>query len=593
LEPLTGLDASFLYLEDAHTPMHVGSLLVFEGSMKFTEFRNTLAARVHLVPKLRQRLVMVPLGLGKPYWADDPDFNINMHLQHVGLPRPGSWRELRSLAARIFSRPLDRRRPLWDMVFVEGLDQIPQLPPGSVALISKVHHAAVDGVSGADMMSVLFDVTREPRQVKPPTPRIVEPIPNELTMLGRTMRRTAGKPALVPQLVRELVQTARAGPQVRSRGHDAPPAPFTAPPTPLNRVISPERIWNTALLDLDRVKLVKDVLSCTLNDVVLGICASALRRYLDEKDALPAESLVAMVPVSTRPKEEHGTGGNRLSAMLVELRTDIEDPVDRLRAIKTGVQGGKAHQSAIGARTLADVAEFVPFGLAGRASRLYSRFQMSERHRPLFNCVITNVPGPQMEMYVAGHKLFATMGMAPIIDGMGLIITVFSYNGVLSLSPTSCPSVMPDLDDFSRYLREAANELEERALQLRAAQGAAEQDRHTEQELDLAPLFEQMKERLQSLNEERPLGAGELQLHVTGRQEQDWLLRLDELSVEPGASDTADAKLTIRGDHLHQVFTGKLDPQVAFVQGKLRIEGDVSKAMELGTLLTQIQDRAP
>lgn len=593
MEPLTGLDASFLYLEDAHTPMHVGSVLVFEGSMKFDDFRDTLASRVHLVPKLRQRLVMVPLGLGKPYWAADPDFNINMHLQHVGLPRPGSWRELRTLAARIFSRPLDRRRPLWDMVFVEGLDQIPQLPPGSVALISKVHHAAVDGVSGADMMSALFDVTREPRSVKPPPPRIVEPIPNELTMLGRTMRKTAGKPALVPQLLRELMQTARAGQQVRSRGHDAPPAPFTAPPTPLNHLISPERIWNTALLDLDRVKLVKDVLCCTLNDVVLGICASALRRYLAEKDALPEESLVAMVPISTRPKEAHGTGGNQISAMLVELRTEIEDPVDRVQAIKAGVQGGKAHQSAVGANTLADVAEFVPFGLAGRASRLYSRFQMAERHRPLFNCVITNVPGPQQDMYVAGHKLFATMGMAPIIDGMGLIITVFSYNGVLSLSPTSCPSVMPDLDDFSRYLREAANELEERALELRAAQGASAQDRHAEQDLDLAPLFEQMKDLLQSSTAERPLGTGELQFHVTGNSEQDWLVNLDARSVESGSSDTADAKLSIRGDHLHQIFTGQLDPQVAFVQGKLRIDGDVSKAMELGSLLTQLQGQVP
>ena len=300
MQPLSGMDASFLYMEDVHTPMHVGGVAVFEGSMEFEDFRGMLASRIHLVPRLRQRLVMVPLGLGKPYWIDDPDFNLDRHIQHIGLPRPGNWRQLRQLAARTFSLPLDRRRPLWDIVFVEGLDEVPMVPPGSVALISRVHHAAIDGVSGADMMSILFDVTKEPRKVDLPEPRNIPSVPNELQVMRQVFKKIAGKPARVPQLMRDVVNIVRAGQEARFQGLEVPPAPFTAPATPFNRVISQDRIWNTALLELDRVKVIKETMGCTLNDVVLAICAGALRRYLIEKDALPIEPLVAMVPVSTR-----------------------------------------------------------------------------------------------------------------------------------------------------------------------------------------------------------------------------------------------------------------------------------------------------
>jgi hypothetical protein len=378
MQALSGLDSSFLYLEDAHQPMHVGSVLVFEGSMNFEDFRETMASRVHLVPRLRQRLAMVPFGIGKPYWVEDPAFNLDMHLQHVALPSPGSWKELRGLAARTFSVPLDRTRPLWEMTFVEGLDQIPQVPPGSVAVINKVHHAAIDGVSGADMMSVLLDITKEPRR-----------------------------------------GALRAAAQVRNKGIDAPPVPMTAPPTPINHTITGQRIWNTALLELDRVKGIRKIAGCTLNDVVLAICAGALRRYLDEKGELPDKPLLAMVPVSTRGQDEHGKMGNKVSAMLLDIATDIADPVERLNVIKEHTQGGKAFERAGATRAFVDLWDFIPFGLANRVLRLYSRFRVAEMHNPLFNLVITNVPGPQVDMYMAGHKLLATMGMAPLVDGMG------------------------------------------------------------------------------------------------------------------------------------------------------------------------------
>jgi WS/DGAT/MGAT family acyltransferase len=586
MQPLTGLDSSFLFLEDSHQPMHVGSVLVFEGSMTFEAFRETLATRVHLVPRLRQRLAMVPLGIGKPYWVEDPAFNLDMHLQHVALPSPGSWRELRGLAARIFSTPLDRTRPLWEMTFIEGLDEIPQVPPGSVAIISKVHHAAIDGVSGADMMGVLLDVTKEPRRFDPPTPRAVPPVPNEIEVLGHTARKILGKPSEIRRVASEVRSALRAAAQVQQKGLDAPPIPMTAPPTPMNHTINGQRIWNTALLELDRVKGIRKATGCTLNDVVLAICAAALRRYLDEKEALPDKPLIAMVPVSTRGKDEHGQMGNKVSAMMLDLATNIADPVERLHVIKAHTKGGKAFERAGATRALVDLWDFIPFGLANRMTRLYSRFRVSEMHNPIFNCVITNVPGPQMDLYMAGHKLLATMGMAPLVDGMGLLITVLSYNGVLSISPISSPAVMPDLDVFARYLREAANELEAAVVPEREA---TIDEAEAKIAAELAEAFvAQMRSTLEKAPRDRSLGEGTFQLCVTGNADKSWRIDLEERSVVEGNGKPADARLTIRDAHLAEIIKGNLDPQIAFVQGKLQVDGDINKAIEFGSLLPKV-----
>ncbi len=585
LKPLSGLDSSFLFLETPRQPMHVGSVLVFEGTIRFDDFRDVMAARLHLVPRMRERLVMVPFGIGKPYWAEDPDFNVDMHLQHVALPRPGAWRDLRSLASRIFSVPLDRTRPLWEMTFVEGLDNIPQVPPGSVALISKVHHAAIDGISGADMLGILLDVTPEPREFAQPTPRHVPPIPNELEVLRYTGRKIAGKPSEILRVAKEAIGAARATSETQKKqGDDAPPAPMSAPITPLNHLISGQRIWNTALLELDRVKAIKTAAQCTLNDVVLAICAGALRRYLVDRGALPLKPLVAMVPVSTRQEDQRGTMGNMVSAMTVELATNIEDPVERLRALKFHTRSGKAVEKAGAARTMSDIAEFIPFGLASQMTRLYSRFKVSELHNPFFNLVITNVPGPQIDLYMAGHKLLATMGMAPIMDGMGLLITVLSYNGVLSISPVSSPAVMPDLDKFARYLRESANELEAAVVPKRDEEAATNGAVAKEMQV----FVDRIRSMLRDAPTQEPIGTGRFQLRITGAAEKNWMVDLVDRSVTEGLTDGADATLTIRGDHLSEILHGNLDPQIAFVQGKLRVEGDVNKAIEFGTLLPQV-----
>lgn len=481
MQELSGLDASFLYLETPKIPMHIGGVAIIEGSLKFDDFRQYVSDRVHTVEKLTQKLVTVPLSLDRPYWVEDPDFDINMHLHRTALPRPGGWKELRYLASRIFSQQLNRERPLWEFIFVEGLDSIPQVPKGSVALISKVHHSGFDGKSGADLMSMLFDVSPKPRSPAPKLPREVDEIPGPIGLMAKSAYNFISRPTKLPGLLWDTGKaTLKAGYMTRAQGIKMPTMPFRAPKTRFNDTVEMERVWNSAILDIQRVKVLRKVVEgATLNDVILAICAGALRRYLLEKDELPDKPLVAMVPVSTRTAEEKNAMGNQVSAMYVQLATDIEDPIKRLEKIHINTLVGKLYQDAIDAKSLMGYAELIPFGLAGVAARFYSRAAIAKHHNPFFNVIITNVPGPQIPLYLAGHKLIVNMGTAPIFDGMGLIMPICSYNGTLSISPTSSANLMPDLDDFTRYIRESANELElavQQKLAGRAALDALLQD---------------------------------------------------------------------------------------------------------------------
>jgi putative sterol carrier protein len=397
-----------------------------------------------------------------------------------------------------------------------------------------------------------------------------------------------GKPSEIKRVAGEIGEALQAAGRVKDKGVETPPIPMTAPHTSINRTVSGQRIWNTALLELDRVKGIRKITGCTLNDVVLAICAGALRRYLDEKGELPHQPLIAMVPVSTRGNDEHGKMGNKVSAMFLDIATNVADPVERLRVIQKHTQGGKAFEKAGATRAFVDLWDFIPFGLANRVIRLYSRFRVSEMHNPVFNCVITNVPGPQIDMYMAGHKLLASMGMAPLVDGMGLLITVLSYNGVLSISPTSSPAVMPDLDIFTRYLRESANELEAAVLPHRMPEDVAG-DANAAAVAEMTEAFvAQMRSTLEQAEGGDSLGEGKFQLRITGAGEQTWMIDMDDRSVTEGNGRPADATLTIRDAHLAEILRGNLDPQIAFVQGKLRVDGDISKAIEFGSFLPKV-----
>ncbi len=588
VKPISGMDATFLYVETPTSPMHIGSVAVIEGSIEFETFRSIILSRIHMIPKLRQRLVYVPLSIDYPYWVDDPNFDIDMHIHHIALPKPGNWKTLRKIASQIFSEPLDQSRPLWSFTFVEGLDNIPQLPKGSIAVISKIHHVAIDGIGGAGILGLLFDFTPAVKDIPEPKPYKPEPLPNELAMMLKSTLSFVEKPLKFPKLISEAVTaTFKAGMLTRVKKVNLPAAPFTAPPSPLNGIISPHRKWNTAILSLERIKALKNIMQTTFNDVLLAICAGALRRYLLEKDKLPIKPLVAMVPISTRVKGDEEEEGNQISSMLIQLATNIEDPIERLETIHENTVRGKTYQGAIGAKTLANMAEAVPFGIANQAARLYSRYHISEMHNPVFNVTITNVPGPQFPLYLNGHKLQSVMGMAPIIDGMGLIITIFSYNGQVTISPTSDAKTMPDIDIFTRYIRESANELEAAALKKKA------QKKPLKKQIQKAAsdaLFSHVRKQLKLNAQYIKPNNGLFRFVVTGDAPREWRVDLNKSPglVRRGKVKDPDVTLTIADEHLIRIGRGELSLQTAFIQGRLKMEGDSAKAMKLGTILSKL-----
>lgn len=598
LKPISGMDSTFLYVETPTSPMHIGSVAIIEGSLDFETFKKTIASRIHQIPKLRQRLIHVPLSIDYPYWVEDPDFNLDMHIDHIALPKPGSWKNLRKLASKIFSEPLDKSRPLWSFTFVEGLDELSQVQPGSVAIISKIHHVAIDGVGGAGLLGIMFDLGPDVGPIREPKEYNPAPLPNELALIMKSTLSFAQKPLKFPTLVKDtLMSTLKAGFMTRAQHLDLPTAPFSAPKTPLNGIISAQRKWNTTILSLDRVKKLKTIMGTTLNDVMLAICSGALKRYLEEKKKLPKKPLVAMVPISTK-QQKAGEGGNNLSAMLVQLATDVEDRIERLETIYENTIKGKTYQGALGAKSLSNIAEAVPFGVANQAARLYSRFNLSKLHNPIFNIAITNVPGPQLPIYLHGNKLHSIMGTAPIIDGMGLIITILSYNGNITISPTSDVKSMPDLDVFSDYILEEANALEKDILAFekngktkskskskKATKKTAKSEK-SETESFFNFIRKYLKDHPKFLK--KPIGL--FQFHVTGNDPKDYQLNLRKApgSVRKGVSKSPDVTITVKEKHLLQIARKKLNLQMAFVQGRIKIEGDPAVGMKLASVLKQL-----
>ena len=591
MKSISGLDAAFLYAETPTSPMHIGSVAVIEGSLEFDTFRSIINSRLHHIPKLRQRLVYVPFSIDYPYWVDDPNFDIDMHLYHIALPKPGGWKELRKIASTIFSSPLDQSRPLWSFYFVEGLDNVPQVPKGSVAVISKIHHVAIDGVGGAGMLSLIFDFTNERKKIPEPKPYNPAPLPNELSMIMKSTMSFAQNPLKFPKLVSSaLTSSLKAGMITRVQHSELPTAPFSAPPSPLNGIISAKRKWNTAILSLDRIKALKTTMGTTMNDVMLAICAGALRKYLLDKDKLPLKPLVAMVPISTRTEADENSTDNQISSMLVQLATNIEDPIERLEVIHENTIRGKTYQGAVGAKSLANMAEMVPFGVANQAARLYSRYKIAEMHNPVFNVTITNVPGPQFPLYLHGNKLLSVMGMAPIIDGMGLIITILSYDGLVTVSPTSDSKTMPDIDVFTRYIRESANFLEAAILKHGKRKKKVTKKEATKK-MESEAMFKHVKKHLKINAKFIKPNNGLFQFHVTdGDTTNDWKIDLNKSpgDVRKGKAKDPDATFTISDEHLMRVARGKLNLQTAFIQGRLSIEGDTTRAMKLGSILSKI-----
>ncbi|MCP4205176.1 MAG: wax ester/triacylglycerol synthase family O-acyltransferase [bacterium] len=470
MRQLSGLDAGFLTLETKSAPMLIGSVSVLDpntptGRLTVERFRTVLGERLQGAVALRRRLASLPLDLSRPYWIElsPEDVDLEVHVERTRLPEPGGWHELSELMAFELSQPLDRKLPLWQILFVEGLNTVPGAPENAVALIARVHHAAVDGVSGAEILGMLFDGSRAIGPAADPASDPASDRPREpraLDLLTRAGRDLASLPRSVPAVVGQSLLGLAGGAWSRVRKGDGPPRLFSAPRTPLNRPIAAERSWAPAILELDRLKAIKNKENATVNDVVLSICSGALRGWMQDTEDLPDEPLVAMVPVSVRGDAEKARAGNLVSAMLVSLATDEPEPLARLRTIRDAARSSKVALQAVGARTLVRSAELFPFALSGLGVRLYSRLHLAERHRPMFNLVITNVPGPPRPLTVGGARMLMHVGAAPLFDGLGLILPVFSYAGSISIGVTADRRIMPDAAGFADRLKASLDELE-------------------------------------------------------------------------------------------------------------------------------------
>ena len=472
MQQLTGLDAAFLAMETSSVYGHVGSVCVLDPStspepLTLERLQGVISSRLHLVPPFRRRLAEVPFGFDQPYWIEDPDFDIEFHVRELALPAPGDDKQLAEQAARLHARPLDRRRPLWELYLISGLSG------DRLAVYTKVHHAAIDGVSGNDILAAVLDVTPEGRDLGEVPPWTCDKVPGSVPLLARSMVSLAGHPVrgvrLAAGLVRSLPGLAASPTRPKlpvvdrllpRRGASAvlSQSGLRAPRTPFNKPVSPHRRWAFCTVPLADVKLIKNAAGATVNDVVMALSAGALRRWLVDHDALPEGPLVAAVPVSVRTAEQQGKGGNRVSTMTAPLPTQIADPAERLALCHVAMRAAKDQHGALPADLLSDVTQFAMPALAGQAARMAARLRLVEWLSP-FNLIVSNVPGPKLPLYYAGARLVSYYPLSAIADGQGLNITVMSYEDGMHFGLIACRELVPDLDRLAGYLLDELDEL--------------------------------------------------------------------------------------------------------------------------------------
>ncbi|MXP47058.1 wax ester/triacylglycerol synthase family O-acyltransferase [Altererythrobacter luteolus] len=464
------MDASFVALETRNSPMHIGSLLIYNpetapgGFVRFKDILNFFESRMQLSRTIRQRMVKVPFDLDYPYWIEDPDFDLEYHVRHVALPKPGDWRQLCIQAARIFARPLDLTRPPWEFTIVEGLDNIEGVTKGSYAMVTKVHHAAIDGMSGVDLLEAMH--TLEPDAPPPETPDTwqAEKIPSAVELLGRSYVSALANP------MKQLEVAAKAAPGIANAIKGLAVKDFkvgadmVAPRCRFNRVISPNRVVEGRSVPLADIKAIRALApGCKVNDVFLAIVGGAMRKYLLSKDDLPGRTLTAMAPISVRSKDEKGDMGNQVAAMIAPLGTHIEDPAERLAFVHDKTTNSKAMTEAMGARNMTEMSKVSPALFMALGAQLYTRLGLANRVSAPYSTVVTNVPGPPVSIYSSGARLESQMGLLCLTDGLGLGHVVQSYVDEATIAFTACRSLMPDPDFYAQCIEESFEELRDLA----------------------------------------------------------------------------------------------------------------------------------
>ncbi|MXP31784.1 wax ester/triacylglycerol synthase family O-acyltransferase [Erythrobacter jejuensis] len=459
------MDASFVALETPTSPMHIGSILIYNpetapgGFVRFKDILGFFESRMQLSKTIRQRLVRVPFELDYPYWIEDPDFDLEYHVRHVALPKPGDWRQMCIQAARIFARPLDLTRPPWEFTVVEGLDNIPGVTPGSFAMVTKVHHAAIDGMSGIDLMEAMH--TLDPNEAAPNAPDEWKPekIPNPIELLGKSYLSALTNP------MKQLEVAAKAAPGLANAIKGLATQDFKvssdmiAPRSRFNRKISSGRVVEGRSVPLADIKAIRALVpGAKVNDVFLAIVGGALHRYLTEKDDLPKATLTAMAPISVRSKGEKGDMGNQVAAMVAPLGTHMEDPLERLQFVHDKTVNSKAMTDAMGARNMTEMSKVSPALFMALGAQLYTRLGLANRVGPPFSTVVTNVPGPPIPIYSSGARLESMMGLVCLTDGMGLGHVVQSYTDEATISFTACRKLLPDPEFYIQCIQNSFEE---------------------------------------------------------------------------------------------------------------------------------------
>jgi WS/DGAT/MGAT family acyltransferase len=463
MQQLSGQDASFIYSEQVHAPTHITSIAIYDpstapgGDVTFDQILEHIDARLHLARAFRQRVVRVPADLDHPYWIEDGEFDLEYHVRQLALPRPGDWDQFCTQAARLHARPLDLTRPLWELYVIEGLDGIEGVPAGSFGTVLKVHHAAVDGKSGVEMITVMHTQTADVDDPPPPVePWQGEDEPSPMWLYGQAMLNAVRVPGRAMRLTARLTPgVGRAMQTMRQQGDGsnelAPGTRFAGP-------VTGHRVLDAEFFPFAALRPIRDLVpGATVNDVALAILGGALRNYLTDIGELPGSTMRAMTPVSVRTESERADLGNQVSAMVVSLATDIADPVERLAAVHRSTSGSKEVTEAIGARNLTELSQLAPGLLIGVGTRLGARFAR-RGNAGIVNTVVTNVPGPRQPLYLAGARCLKSFGAGPVVDGMGVINIVGSYDDLFVLSFTACREMMPDPTRYAAAIRASFDE---------------------------------------------------------------------------------------------------------------------------------------